>query len=97
MNNNKYRFEEIICEIKELLEEAINLVPDHARSRANAYWYAHISTSLDNDHDYMGGSMCSMQDTSEQFYEEEEDEEEDQDLDTGVSSTSYPSLNIWRR
>jgi len=96
MNNNKYRFEEIKEQIKELLEEAIDLVPDHARARANAYWYAHISTSLDDDHDYMGGSMCSMQDSLEEFDDVEEDEEEDQDLDTGVSSTSYPSLNIWR-
>lgn len=78
MSNNKYRFEEIICEIKELLEEAIDLVPDHARARANAYWHAHISTSLDNDHDYMGGSMCSMQDSLEEF-----DEEEDHDHDAG--------------
>jgi len=96
MSNNKYRFEEIKEQIKELLDEAFDLVPDHARARAESYWHAHISTSLDNDHDYMGGSMCSMQDTLEQFYEEEEDEEEDQDLDAGVSSTSYPSLNIWR-
>ena len=96
MSINKYRFEEIKEQFKELLEEAIDLVPHHARARAESYWYAHISTSLDNDHDYMGGSMCSMQDTLEQFYEEEEDEEEDQDLDAGVSSTSYPSLNIWR-
>ena len=69
--SDKYRFEEIICEIKELLEEAIDLVPDHARARAESYWYAHISMALDEDHGYMGGSMCSMQDTIEEWDEEE--------------------------
>ena len=73
--SDKYRFEEIICEIKELLEEAIDLVPDHARARAESYWYAHISTSLNEDHGYLGGSMCSMQDTLEDFDEEDEDED----------------------
>jgi hypothetical protein len=80
MSINKYRFEEIKEQFKELLEEAIDLVPHHARARAESYWYAHISTSLDNDHDYMGGSMCSMQDTLEQFYEEED-------------NSSYPQFN----
>lgn len=70
--SDKYRFEEIICEIKELLEEAIDLVPDYARARAESYWYSHISTSLNEDHDYLGSSMCSMQDTAEEFDEEEE-------------------------
>lgn len=79
--SDKYRFEEIICEIKELLEEAIDLVPGHARARAEAYWYAHISTSLNEDHGYLGGSMCSMQDTLEDF--DEEEEEEDYDHDAG--------------
>jgi hypothetical protein len=77
--SDKYRFEEIIGEIKELLEEAIDLVPEHARSRAEAYWFAHISMALDEDHGYVGSSMCSMQDTLEEFdYEDEEDEEEEQ-------------------
>ena len=78
--SDKYRFEEIICEIKELLEEAIDLVPDYARARAESYWYSHISTSLNEDHDYLGSSMCSMQDTAEEF---DEEEEKDYDHDAG--------------
>jgi hypothetical protein len=78
--SDKYRFEEIIREIKELLEEAINLTPGHARARAESYWYSHISTSLNEDHDYLGSSMCSMKDTAEEF---DEEEEEDYDQDTG--------------
>ncbi len=75
MSNDKYRFEEIKEQIKELLEEAIDLVPDHARSRAESYWYSHISTSLDEDHDYMSGSMCSMQDTLEEFSDIDNEED----------------------
>jgi len=74
--SDKYRFEEIKEQIKELLDEAFDLVPDHARARAESCWYAHISTALDEDHGYLGGSMCSMQDTLEEFDEEDEEEEE---------------------
>ena len=80
MSDNKYRFEEIIGEIKELLEEAIDLVPGHSLERAKSYWYAHISVALDHDHGYMGNSMCCMKDTLEEFEEED-------------SSTSYPQFN----
>ena len=75
--SDKYRFEEIIGEIKELLEEARDLVPDYARARAESYWYAHISMALDEDHGYIGSSMCSMQETIEEWEEEDEDEDED--------------------
>jgi len=75
--SNKYRFEEIIGEMKELLREAIDLVPEHARAQARSYWFAHISMNLDDSHGYMGGSMCSMQDTLEEFdYEDEEEGEQ---------------------
>lgn len=75
--SDKHRFEEIIGEIKELLEEAFDLVPEHARARAESYWYSQIAVALDDDHGYLGGSMCSMQDTLEDFDEVDEDEEED--------------------
>lgn len=75
--SDKYRFEEIKVQIKGLLEEALYLVPDHARARAESYWYANIAMALDEDHGYLGGSMCSMQDTIEEFDEVDEEEEED--------------------
>ena len=79
--SGKYRFEEIIGEIKELLEEAIDLVPEgSARDRAKLYWYAHISVALDHDHDYMSRSHCCMKDTFEEIEEED-------------SSPSYPQFN----
>lgn len=68
--SDKQRFEEIIGEIKELLEEAIDLVPEgYTRSRAESYWYSTMTTCIDHDHDYMGGSMNSMQDTLEELDE----------------------------
>ena len=78
MSEDKNRFEEIIVEIKDLLEEALGLVPDGlARSRAESYWYGNMIVNVTDDHGYMGGSMCSMQDTLEEFDEVEEEEEED--------------------
>ena len=77
MSEDKNRFEEIMVEIKELLDEALELVPEgFARSRAQSYWYGNMIVNVTDDHDYMGGSMCSMQDTLEEFDEEEEDEED---------------------
>ena len=77
MNRGKYRFEEIIGDIKELLEEAIDLVPeDTRRSRAEAYWYGTIISNLDDDHGFMGGSMHSMQDTFEEL-----DLDDDEEMD----------------
>ena len=74
--SDKYRFEEIKTQIKELLEEAFELVPEHARAQAESYWYSQITVALDDDHGYLGGSMCSMQDTLEAFDEVDEDEEQ---------------------
>lgn len=72
--SDKQRFEEIIGEIKELLEEAIDLVPQGMPlSRAKAYWYAHMIVNVSEDHDYMSSSMHSMQDTLEEFDDEDEE------------------------
>tara|TARA_Y200000002_G_scaffold382867_1_gene401764 strand:+ start:3011 stop:3238 length:228 start_codon:yes stop_codon:yes gene_type:complete len=73
--SDKYLFEEIKHQIKELLEEAIRLVPDSEEARARSYWYSQIVTALDDDHEYMGSSMCSMQDTIDEWHDGEEDDE----------------------
>ena len=87
MSEDQERFEEIIGEIGELVEEAIGLLPDigvyrggnypHNMlvDRAKSYWYAHIKTALDDDHEFVGRSICNMYDTLEDW----------RDLD-GVSS-----------
>lgn len=73
--SDKQRFEEIIEEMQALLDEAIDLVPEHLIPRVKSYWYAHILTNITNDHGFMSNSMCSMQDTLEEL--EDQDEFED--------------------
>ncbi len=66
------RFEEIICMIGELVEEAIELLPkgeSHIYDRAKSYWYAHIKTALDDDHEFLSKSECNMYDTLEEWRE----------------------------
>ena len=65
--------EEIQQEMLELLSEASELVRDtderEIYERARAYWIAQIETIIHNDHGYLGGSMCSMQDTIDELIE----------------------------
>jgi len=62
------RLMEIKEEMLELLREANSLLRDAPMyDRAKGYWIAHIRTALDKDHGYMGGSMCTFQDTIEEF------------------------------
>jgi hypothetical protein len=91
MSNGSGRYEagerilEITGEIRDLLQEAMDLVraegSDLDRERARSYWYGHILIALGGDHGYIGGSMCSMTDTAEDLmdYEMERDEEEEED------------------
>lgn len=79
MGNPKERLEEIKDEIKELMEEAKHLVRRHADQivyeQARSYWIPHILMALDKDHDYLGSSMFTMEDTICQMDDDEEDEE----------------------
>lgn len=57
---------EIKNQIKNLLDEARVLIKNtdyNAWERARKYWYAHIITALDDDHNYLGSSSVTMQDT----------------------------------
>ena len=42
-------------------------------ARAEAYWKAHIICALRNDHQYLGGSMCTLEDTIEELEAEHDD------------------------
>jgi hypothetical protein len=71
------RLLEIKDEMKELLDEAHGLMlgdeNDHfALRRAESYWYAHIRMALDTEHGYLGGSMCSMQNTIDELIADNE-------------------------
>lgn len=54
--------QEIKDEMLELLARARKLVEGtEQEGSAKAYWLAHIRTALDKEHNYLGGSMCTMQ------------------------------------
>lgn len=73
-----YELEEIKEQIKGLVYEAFELIPRDGMyaSRARSYWYAHILTALDDESEFMGGSMHSMQDTIDEIRSGDEDDDE---------------------
>jgi hypothetical protein len=57
-------------EILGLLERATNLLhnaPDMTYQRATAYWLAHAKMAITREHDYLGGSMVTMDDTIQEI------------------------------
>ena len=84
MSEDRERFEKIICEIDELVEEAISLLPQGDSliiDRAKSYWYANIKMSLDDDHEFMSKSTCNMYDTLEDW------------IDLEAAKSSLPQFN----
>jgi len=77
------RLREIQSEIEELLDEAMHCIRDAGGStaQADAYWKAHIICALRNDHEYLGGSMVTMQDTIEELESGGESPDDDGDED----------------
>ncbi len=66
------RLNEIKEQMLELLDEAKNLIPEGmTKERARCYWYAHIKTALLKEHEYLGGSLVTMEDTINELDEEE--------------------------
>ena len=61
------RLEEIKDQIRELVEEAQGILQtcDNrvTKERAKSYWIPQLYMALDNNHEYLGGSMCTMEDT----------------------------------
>ena len=75
-------FIENIEKIRELADRNLDIirkVDRHEYERAKAYWYASIVMALNDDHDYLGKNMSTMQDAAEviemKVYEEDEDAE----------------------
>lgn len=57
---------EIADEMRELLDRAhsaLEMAGGLEERRARAYWYASMRINLGGEHDFMGGSMCSLEDT----------------------------------
>ena len=72
---------EIQVQMLECLEQAKALIKQSGQEmtlqRAESYWLAHARIALTNDHAYLGGSMCSMEDTIAEIEESAEDDDED--------------------
>ena len=67
------RLEEIIVEMKELLDEACNLLPSGIiRKRAEAYWLGHIAAALDDEHYYAGSGTVTMANTLDEMRGEDD-------------------------
>ena len=77
MTEDQQRFEEIIGNIDELIEEAINIIPENMVAKAKSYWYAHILCAINDDHEFLGGSIHHMQDCLDEWIEQEEDYEDE--------------------
>lgn len=70
------RLTEIKEQMLELLEEAKDLLPEGMpKERAKCYWYAHIKTAILKEHEFLGGSLVTVDDTIFELGEESEEEE----------------------
>jgi len=68
------RLIEIKEEMLELLRETTQLTRGTTEEdRARSYWQAHLRMALDDEHGYLGGSMCTLQDTINALDGEEEE------------------------
>ena len=64
--------EELKEDIKRQMYDAWDIVQAYngaIAARARSYWFAQIISILDDDHDWIGGSMCRMQDTIDEIRE----------------------------
>jgi hypothetical protein len=76
MNKIANELQEIKEQMLDLLEEAKDLLPEGiTKERAKSYWYAHIKTALLKEHEFLGGSLVTVDDTIEELNEESEEVE----------------------
>lgn len=70
------RLTEIKEQMLELLEEAKDLLPEGMiKERAKCYWYAHIKTAILKEHEFLGGSLVTVDDTISELGEDSEEDE----------------------
>jgi len=70
---------EIKDEMRTLADKALRLVRENDKyeyERAKAYWYANIIMALDDDHDYLGRNMSTLQDAIEALEKNDDSETE---------------------
>ena len=62
----KTQMEQLLGEAKDLLRSVGN---EDIAERARRTWLAHMTTALDNNHEWLGRDMNTMQDTIEELYQ----------------------------
>jgi hypothetical protein len=67
VTEDQERFEEIIEEIGNLADEALNLLPEGVYENAKSYWYAAIKSALTEDNEFPGQSTHNMTDTLSEY------------------------------
>lgn len=87
-NDSEYacRLEELYEEITDKVQEVREIVmylsrggaTAHVAARAKAYWLAQITTALSSNHDYLGGCMCTMEDTINELNASLEGDDDDE-------------------
>jgi hypothetical protein len=79
------RYREIIGEIKNLLDEANNIVHRSdsrlTYERARGYCHAQIACALDEEHDFLGSSMFTMANIADELEGKAEGQEEESQED----------------
>lgn len=77
------RLTQIQIEMNKLLDESIKLVRRSGDrleyERALAYWHPQIQMALNNEHNYVGSSGHTLEQTIASLSTDEEDEEEEDD------------------
>ena len=70
----KEALESTLFDIESIINGCSN---NQIKARAKSYWIAHIKQAISNDNDYLGTSMCTLQDTINEIREEglEDDKE----------------------
>jgi hypothetical protein len=81
-----YEMEELKEDIKQLVEQLYNMVSPQEQAAAKSYWYPHIMMALDSDHQWLGGSMTTVQDTIDAMRDPGNDPDYEGDEDDGRPS-----------
>lgn len=95
------RLEEIKEELLTLMDEAKHLVRSGENltyERARSYWIPHVIMALTKEHEYLGGSMVTMEDTIEELKEQlgpEEEEPTEEPEPKEASIKLNPKTGAW--
>ncbi len=71
------RLKEAVADLRPLIRH----LPPMERERAKAYWLPSLETALDDEHDYLGGSPCTLLEVVEKLEGDSDGEDEEEEDD----------------